>query len=382
MEQGNLEHSLEMALLADADKSSDGASLLSIGEDAVARADIRPRVERGRYYDLALRSLEAYTQRHSRGPFMDKARFLLAGVYAEYGSGVVTTVLPVDRAGYLDRAIAEYAVVSKQFPGGEYAEEAYIERGDVLLRKLKRPKDALEVYRAGSVNARRNAMAYAGRIASVYIGSGTAEETDHYLKALSRSGQPELEQAGQYYAGLYLTVLGKYDAARDTLTSLAEGAPFSPFTNDAIEVAWVLQEGIQLKSGSLGDYAACLKADMVGDTTTVVGRLQAIGSRGAEDPLRPRALRQLGLVFFETAKYDASLDAYRVFLADYPKDDACPAVQRSIGRTYELGLGRYADALKEYESVLVNYPDYAMLDDVRRDVERVRANMKESTYAP
>ena len=55
---GLLENSLQMALLADANKGADGATLLAIGEDAVARADTRPRVERGRYYDLALRSLE------------------------------------------------------------------------------------------------------------------------------------------------------------------------------------------------------------------------------------------------------------------------------------------------------------------------------------
>lgn len=382
MERGLLENSLEMALRADADKGSDGASLLSIGEDAVARGEARPRVERGRYYDLALRSLEAYTQRHPRSPFMDKARYLLAGVYVAYGSGVNATVLPVDRPGYLDRAVAEYAAVSKQYPGSDFAEDAYIQRGDVLLRKLKRPKDALEVYRAGSVNARRLGTTYAGRIASVYIGTGTAAEIDHYLKALARSENAEMAQAGQYYAGVYLTTQHKYDAARDTLTALAEQAPFSPFTNDAIEVAWVLQEGLQLKSSSLDDYSAYIKADMVGDTTTVVTLLQTMAGRDAQDPLRPRALRRLGAVFFEAGRYNASIDAMRLFLQDYPKDEACPAVQREIGRTYEIGLGRYADALKEYEHVLVTYPEYAMLDDVRRDVERVRANSKESSYAP
>jgi tetratricopeptide (TPR) repeat protein len=114
----------------------------------------------------------------------------------------------------------------------------------------------------------------------------------------------------------------------------------------------------------------------------VVTKLQTIVGRDAQDPLRPRALRQLGFVFFEAGSYDAAIDALRLFLKDYPKDEACAAVQRSIGRTYELGLGRYADALKEYEQVLVSYPDYAMMDDVRRDVERARANSGETRYAP
>jgi hypothetical protein len=48
-----------------------------------------------------------------------------------------------------------------------------------------------------------------------------------------------------------------------------------------------------------------------------------------------------------------------------------------------MGLGRYDQALKEYEQVLMSYPQYAMLDDVRRDVIRVRAAVQAgATYAP
>ena len=82
-------------------------------------------------------------------------------------------------------------------------------------------------------------------------------------------------------------------------------------------------------------------------------------------------------MLFEAGNYDGSIANLRRFLEDYPENDDCAGVQRAIGRTYEVGLGRYADALKEYEHVLVAYPDYAMLDDVRHDVERVRANHRD-----
>lgn len=381
LQQGVLENSLNMALKADADKMSDGATLLSIGEDAISRAQTRPRMERGRYYDLALRALEAYTQRHSRSPQVGHAHYLLGDVYTAYGSGVNATVPVAMRSSYLDRAVTEYALVSKQYAGSDFADDAYIARGDVLLRKLKRPKDAMDAYRAGSINAQGSATTYAGRLAQVYIATSPAGDTEHYLKSLSHADSPALAQAGQYYTGLYLVTLRKYDAARDTLTSLAEKAPFSEFTNDAIQVAWVLQEGLQLKSQSLDDYSASLKAGMTGDTTTVVTHLQAIVGRGTDDPLRPRALRQLGDILFEAGNYEASIASLRQFLADYPENDDCPDVQRAIGRDYEVGLGRYADALKEYEHILVAYPDYAMLDDIRHDVERVRATQG-SNYAP
>jgi tetratricopeptide (TPR) repeat protein len=381
LEKGQLENSLEMALRADEDPASDGASLLVLTEEALSRADTQPRDGRARYLDLALRSSESYVKDHPNAPGLDRAMFALAGIYAEYGSGANPALSAADRTAYLERAVAEYADVSKHFGGSDLAERAYIERGDVLLLKLKRPDDALNAYRSGAVNARRLGAEYAGRIARVFIGTGRTKEADSYLAQLSLAGNPELAQAGQYYTGLYLATQQKYELAKDTLTSLAEGNPGSSFTNDAIEAAWVIEEGLMLKSGSLDDFVAADKASMVGDTTVMVSKLQSIVAREAHDPLRPRALQRLGLLFFDQGSFDASLAAFQTYLKDYPKNDECAEVTRDIGRVYEVGLGRYEDALKQYEQILLNYPDYAMLDDVRRDVTRVRTLVKGS-YAP
>lgn len=382
LERGMLENSLEMALRADNDKVSDGSALLSLAEAASTLAQTKPRVQSGRYLDLALRSLEGYIRSHPKAPAMDRARFALAGVYVAYGSGANPAVPPIERAGYLERAADEYAAIAKSFPGSELAEQSYLERGDVLLYRLKRPDDALAVYQSGSINARKDAGLYAARIAEVYIGTGRGDEAQRYLTTMLRSAQPDRAQAAQYYVGVYLATQHKYDAARDTLTALAERAPSSAYTNDAIETAWVIEEGLKLGSESLDDLVAARKAEMVGDTATAVTRLEAIAAREARDPLRPRALNRLGLILFEQGNYDASLATLRRFLDDYPEHDQAPAVRRAIGRVYEVGLGQYAQALKEYEQVLMSYPQYAMLDDVRRDVTRMRAATEGTTYAP
>ncbi len=381
LQKGQLENSLEMAIRADEDQAADGASLLVLTEESLSRADTQPRNARARYLDLALRSSESYVRNHPNSPGLDRAMFALAGIYAEYGSGANAMLPTVERTAYLERAVAQYAEVSKRFGGSDLAERSYIARGDVLLLDLKRPDAALDAYRSGAVNSRRLGGQFAGRIARVYIGTNRAKDTEAYLASLSRANNSELAQAGQFYTGIYLATLQKYDLARDTLTALAEGDPSSSFTNDAIETAWVIEEGLMLESGSLDDLVAAEKAAMVGDTTTMVSKYRSIAAHEVHDPLRPRALHRLGLVFFDQGAYDAALAVLQSYLKDYPKDDACPAVTRDIGRVYEVGLGRYSDALKEYEKILLEYPDYAMLDDVRRDVQRVRAIVKGS-YAP
>ncbi len=381
LQKGQLEGSLEMALRADNNEHGDGSSLLVLAEEATARASTSPRSSRARYLDLALRSSEAYVKNHPNAPGLDRAMFALAGIYSEYGSGANATVLPADRQAYLERAVAQYAELSQKFGGSDLAERAYIERGDVLLLKLKRPDAALDAYRAGAVNARRMGADFAGRIARVYIGTGRTKDAENYLSSLSRAGNADLAQAGQYYTGLYLATQKNYELARDTLASLAEGTPSSDFTNDAIQLAWVLEEGLMLQSPSLEDYMSMEKASMVGDTTAMVTSLRSITAREAHDPLRPRALHKLGLVLFDRGSYDAAIAALQSYIKDYPTNDECPTVTRDMGRIYEVGLGRYNDALQEYEKILLSYPDYAMLDDVRRDVQRVRSLTK-GGYAP
>ncbi len=381
LQKGQLESALEMGLRADENDTSDGNTLLVLTDEALARASTQPRDARARYLDLALRASESYVKNHPNAPGLDRAMFSLAGVYAELGSGANPALTAADRTAYLERAVAQYADVSKHFGGSDLAERAYIERGDVLLYKLKRPDDALTAYRSGAVNSRRMGGEYAGRIAQVFIGTGRVKDAENYLAQLSRTSNAELAQAGQYYTGLYLATQQKYTLAKDTLTSLAEGNPGSAFTNDAIEEAWIIEEGMQLKSPALDDFVAAQKASMVGDTTAMVSKLQAVVGREAHDPLRPRALQRLGLIFFDQGSYDAALGVLQTYLKDYPKNDECAEVTRDVGRVYEVGLGRYEEALKQYESILLQYPDYAMLDDVRRDVTRVRALVKGS-YAP
>jgi len=382
LERGLLENSLNMALRADANDASDGATLLALAQDVMTRADEQPRAGRGRYLDLGLRASQAYVENHPKAADIDRAKWLLADIYVQYGSGLNPAVPVEERAGYLDRAVNEYTDIAKRFPGSELAEKSYIARGDVLLFKLKRPDDALNAYKSGSVNARRQAGAFAARIAEVYIGTDAGDQTDAYLGALSRAGNPELAQAGQFYTGLALAVKKEYPLARDTLTSLAEAAPSSPYTNDAIETAWVIEEATMFQSQSLDDWFAARKAEMVGDTTAMLTHYRSIGARGVDDPVRPRALHAMGLVLFDQGSYDASISALRRYLEDYPDDEDSPVVLRDIGRVYEAGLGQYDHALHEYEQVLMSYPNYAMLDDIRRDIKRVRGAQQGATYAP
>jgi tetratricopeptide (TPR) repeat protein len=372
VEEGLLENALEKALLADKEGPSDGSTLISLSERVLTQAKVKPKADRRRYLELGIRSLDAFATNHPNAPGSDRVRFMLATVYERFGSGEVPGVTTGDRRNYLEQAVAEYGEVSRKYPNSEFAERAYLSRGDLLLHRLKRTEDALEAYRSGSVNSRQLTDAFAGRIGETYLGLGRFEDAEHYFESLINSGYPELAQAGTYYTGLRLCMVGNYEAARDTFTYLAEEVPSSQYTNDAIEAAWIVEEGMMFDSAALDTWFEVCRAEMVGDTATVLGKLDEVAAMPVRETLRPRSLFKMGTTLYHSGDLDSAVVVLDRFLDEYPEEDLRPDVQRQLAAIYEFGYEKFEKALREYEHVLLTYPDYAFLDEVRKDVRRLR----------
>jgi tetratricopeptide (TPR) repeat protein len=372
LEQGLLEQALDKAIEADGEKESEGTVLLTLADQIITTAEVKPREERRRYLDLGIRALDAFATNHPTAAGTDRAKYMLATIYVRFGSGKVPGVTPAETDGWIEKAIQEYTELAKRYPGSEYAERANLERGDLLLHKMKQPRKALEAYKVGAVNSRRYGDVFAARIADVYLGTGAYGDAEHYFVSLEGSGVYELAQTGMYYTGLLLAFRGEYEAARDTLSALAEDDPASPYTNDAIAAAWLIEEGLQFGSESLDAFMSARQSEMLGDTTAVISKLQGIAAGPVLDTLRPRALFKLGRTLYDSGDLDGALRRYNQFLKEYPDNPLRPDVQRSIAAVYEFGYEEYTKALREYEVVLMLYPDYAFLDEVRKDIRRLR----------
>jgi tetratricopeptide (TPR) repeat protein len=273
---------------------------------------------------------------------------------------------------WIEKAIGEYDTLARRYPNSDYAELANLERGDLLLHKMKQPRRALEAYKVGAVNSRSYGDVFAARIADVYLGTGEFADAEHYFTSLEGSGIYELQQTGWYYSGILLAFRGRYESARDTLVALAESDPASPYTNNSIEAAWVIEEALQYGSESLETYLSARRSEMLGDTVAVMAKLGSIVAGPVRETLRPRALFELGQTQYETGDFEGALSRYNQFLKEYAAEPLRPDVQRSMAALYEYGLEEYERALREYEIVLMLYPDYAFLDEVRKDVRRLR----------
>jgi tetratricopeptide (TPR) repeat protein len=367
-----LELALEMALAADESGQGDGGVLFNLANQTVEEYKRLEMPESVRYFDLAVRSLDAYLERYPNSPQVPRAKLMLIDLLVDLAAGRVRghAAVPLETATQRSLDALDWLITS--FPGTDYAEQAYLRKGDVVFRIQHRPEEALKIYKEGMRTARFFRTSFAERLGRVYLIIERYDEATAHFTTLVRSDNQELRETGVFYSGLLLCFTGQYESARDTLTALAENNPSSQFTNDAIEMGWIIEEGLQGQQDILKRYVAALRSELAQDTTRVVADLKFIAAHNAETPLRARSLIKLGEVYEGQGSHEQAIASLEVFIEDYPKHQQLPEVYHKIGRIYEVGYGNPEVALEKYEDILLLFPHYMFLNEVRSDVTRLR----------
>jgi tetratricopeptide (TPR) repeat protein len=376
-DQGLLENSLEVAMEADMDTSSGDNILFALAERASNEYQPKPIEHRSRYFETSFRALEAFLENHPSAPEMPRAKLMQVDLLVDVAAGRVTGQSPERLGSAIPQALETLEWIIETQAGSEHAEKAYVKKGDMVFGLLKDPKGALEVYRAGMKKARHYPRAFAERLGRTYLVLEDYERAEEHLGQLVRSRDEQLRETGIFYVGLLLSFTGDFEASRDTLVALAEGNPASQMTNDAIELAWIIEEGLEGDQKVLRLFINSLQAEIAADTLSLITHLQRIVSMTADTPLRSRALLKLGTTFQASGNSEAAIGSFNRFLEDYAGDSQVPEVHRRIGQVYEHGYGKLDLALEEYENVLLTYPHYMFLDDVREDVKRLRSKLEE-----
>ncbi len=372
LEKGMIEKALAAALEAETIGPSDGKVLFSLADKTVAEYHRQPYEDRPRYFDMALRALETFITGHPKSPQLPRAKLMLVDLLVDLALGRVESAGGIELETATITALEALDWMIESFPGTDHAEQAYLKKGDVVFRLKKQPEEAALIYKEGMSKSRFYPTTFAERLGRLYLVIGDYENAERYFVQLINQKDQELKEAGVFYTGLLLSITGEYEAARDTLTSMAEGNPASQFTNDAIRLSWVIEEGLQGDQKVLGRFIDALKYEVAEDTTKALGALGDVVARPVETPLRSRALFRMGQLYQGSEKSKDALGAFEAFVRDYPTDTRVPDAHRKIAQVYEYGLGDTALALEKYEDILLSYPHYIFLDEIRADVTRLR----------
>jgi tetratricopeptide (TPR) repeat protein len=377
LDRGMLESALDMAISADRNTDTSGAVLFRLAELGMAEYRHQNPVDKSAYFDLSLRALEAFLDTHPDAAQVPNAKLMLIELLVDLASGRIKAHQGLDLDAAVARALEALDWLIASFPGTDFAEQAYLRKGDLVLRIQKKPSEAMEIYRDGMVNSRAYRTLFAERLGRVFLITEEYDEAMQHFDYLSNSNNEELRETAVFYSALMFVFAREYETARDTLTSLAEKNPSSQFTNDAIELAWTIEEGLQGDQSVLNSYARALHSELADDTTGVIRELSDITESHRDTPLRARALIKLGELYAAQGRYGEAIQVYESFLSDYQGDGRVAEVSRRIGQVYENGYGNMELALETYEEILLAHPYYIFLDEVRDDVTRIRALMGE-----
>jgi tetratricopeptide (TPR) repeat protein len=374
-QNGLHEKALEAALESDRLTAGDGRSLYAVIQRLCNAYETDSMRKKPAVLDLCLRASDAYLLSHPRTPEAPAVHLVRAAMLAEQSAVRAPPLSRADRETAIETAVTGLDHVMKQYPGSRFAERAALLKGDIY--HAHRDKEAaLEIYRTGMAAAKEHKTEFAERIARTCLALKAYDAGVQHCARLIQSHDKSLAETGYYYTGVLLACMGEHEAARDTLTTFAESAPSSAYTNDAIDLAWALESGIRLDVNALEKYISVLKAEFAGDSAATLNTLEEFAGMETGTPLRPRALARLGALYADREEHEKALSSFALFLEQYPDHSLAPEIERRIGWVYEFGLGDERQALKRYEHVLMVYPAYVFLDEVRRDVVRLRAPEK------
>ena len=171
---------------------------------------------------------------------------------------------------------------------------------------------------------------------------------------------------------------GGYATARDRFAVVAMDNPGAPYANDALELGLAVAEEMENPSGGpeiLGFYAPCVLYDLLDRPDK---RLQALRAFVRETTRRvdlsePQHLLERGMYELAGAlsEADSSAAARRVLRTLYTEhpDSRYAAGAMDLEGKLLLREGRAEEARDVWTRVLVQYPDYLFLADVRDELK-------------
>ena len=207
-----------------------------------------------------------------------------------------------------------------------------------------------------------------------------ARDTSRGRQVLTALGRDTDFRAAAGHAHFLLARLdlaqGHFGTARDRFAAVALDDPAAPYANDALELGLVVAEELQNPTGGpdlLARYARAVWWDLAAAPDSQRVALQRYIARAAvqadlaeKQPLLERARFELAGLQRDAGLLDEALAQLERIVLDQP--DGRLAARAMDVRGAILAADRHdaAAARREYERLLVQYPDYLFVSEVRQ----------------
>ena len=293
-------------------------------------------------------------------------------VLAQASLGLARSYHALDR---IDEAMDAYKDVVTRYPRTREFEEAMFKIADIRLTCLHDPETALAEYRSllsiAPKTDRREDVAF--RIADCHVAQGGIQDAIiQYNQILDSdasgpSGERSHERAKFRLAEMAL-FQGRFDEAVDQFNTVADQFPGGAFANDALQWGLLLDDARRAGDEPLKAYLDGVFLKRQYRTREALEAYKQFSQRHPDTQINDLVVLEIGLVLNDLDKPHEAIAAYRDLIEGYPSSRYAVEAQRHIAEIYERHLNNIPQAITEYETILVNYPENYTNDAIRRKI--------------
>ncbi len=284
------------------------------------------------------------------------------------------------KMGTYDTAAATYREIIAMYPESSYREEAAFHLAGIYLSHHHDARQALDAYRtlltdAPATEFQEEAMF---GIAESYVVLGSLEDAvaqyNRILDPESGFKDPETHARVSFHLGEMALYQGRLDDALEKFHESADRYTDSSYANDALEWTILLAEGRSSGDDSLNEYIRSSLLRRQFNNQEALDVCKRYVENNPESLIVDTVILDIGLILDNIGKPYQAVAAFRDLIERQPESRRLVAAQWHIAEIYETKIGDIPQALTEYETLLVSYPNHFNNDAVRRKIRELTEN--------
>ena len=280
------------------------------------------------------------------------------------------------KTGDFEKAKELYRQVVEKFPKSSWSLEASLRMGSILLDTENRPAEAIPYFQRIRKNfaGTRQEVEATFSLADCFLRQGKLDKAvaivQEELNApyLKNGRNRELREKALLKLAQLQFYRRDFVAANKQIAQLLKasaGRYDSPSVNDAIELQILIKSNERKFPGALKGYATGLYLEKRGLAQAAVDTLLKAVADFNHAPLADRALLEAARLKEKMKDPYGAIRIYQMLVNNYPKSVYADLALNNMGKIYEKDIKDFEKARQTYESVLIQYPNSVLADELR-----------------
>jgi tetratricopeptide (TPR) repeat protein len=379
MEQKNYEAALAEYRSIDVQRNAGGQELFTFAQRALQEKAYRAAA-------AAFRQVVKEYPSNERLPF---ARYGLARAIEELSAEQDTSdeaVLPaaaLNNVGQISEtqpsfqsALALYSALVREYPGTEFAAQAYVRVGLIRRHRFFDIDGALDAFEQARRITQSPSIIFE---ATFNIGEALTIKNDltgarAEYQRLIQSSVAEVHDRGVFKLAELDYFEAKFDSALTKIRMLATDIA-ADLANDALQLQYFIQENKTTAPAALANFA---KADLLVRQSKYSEALQQFKEIIRQYPTAlcvDDAVMRTGELYLKLKQIDEALAAFRTVAQEMPTSIYRDYAQMRIAELYERVVRNPMKAIEAYELVLSKFPHSLYAEEARKRIRLLRGDV-------